>query len=236
MMRALPAIRASPVIYHLSFIIYHLEAPARRRALRLVSVRAGVGRTIVGRRAAAAAAGVAFDALPVVAEEGADGHEGTQALDELVGLRILDGVDDDHVAELQRAAVGEGLAAEVVELGGVGLEADVDGLDHLAWRYACHLGLGDALLGLGRGFEDAQSVEFHGHAHGQQLGQALRHLGEDGLDVLESVLAAMVDHVLCEATGAEGLQAVDHGIIPTVPGRGLVGVLSEVDSHNGIVN
>jgi hypothetical protein len=61
-------------------------------------------------------------------------------------------------------------------------------------------------------------------------------MGEDGLDVLESVLAAMVDHVLCEATGAEGLQAVDHRIVLTEPGRGLVGVLSEVDSHNGIVN
>ena len=101
---------------------------------------------------------------------------------------------------------------------------------------AAHLGLGHALLGLSRRFEDAQSVELHGNTHGQQLGQAARHHGEDGLNVLQSILTAMGDHVLCEATGGEGLQSVYHRIELTVPGRGLVGVLSEVDSQNGIVN
>ena len=58
--------------------------------------------TIAARAAAATAvATVAADAALVVGEEGVDGHEGAQTLDELVGLRVLDGIDDDHVAQLQ---------------------------------------------------------------------------------------------------------------------------------------
>ena len=137
------------------------------------------------------------------------------ALDGVMGNILRAELDLLHdVAQLQRAAVLEGGTREVFQLRGVGQEADVDGLHHVAGVKTLHGGdADDGILHLGRGIEDAQLAQLYADALCHQFGQTLGDLDEDGLDVAAVEDAAVVNHVLCEATDGEGLLTVDLRII-----------------------
>jgi len=160
-----------------------------------------------------------------------DGREGLHRAGLAVDGDLL-GVDD--IAELQGAGVLEGWAAEVVELGGVGQEADVDGLHHVVWAEAHHFGdaaHAGALHHLCGGIEGAESFELHRHALCHQLGQVVDNLLQHALDDVALVDGAMRDHVVAEAAQREGGLAVHRGVILAVACATFVLVLSEVDPH-----
>ena len=115
------------------------------------------------------------------------------------------------------------------------LEADVDSLHDLLRSDAGHLCLRDTLLRLGVGQEDAQSVELDADTHCEQLGQTGGEHAQDSLDVLQSVLRTVSNHVLGETAGVQRRLTIHLGKILTKSSRGAVGVLLQIDTQNGCI-
>ena len=129
-----------------------------------------------------------------------------------------DGLAGDEVTPDEGALLLEGLAGQVVQLGSVRTEADVDTLQNGGWVGS--LGSLDAVQAalhvLGGGVEDADAVQLDGHALAYQFGDALTELGDDTLHDVTGEDGAVVRNVLTEATSAEYVLHVGVAIELTV--------------------
>ena len=141
---------------------------------------------------------------------------------------------NDDVAQLQGAGILESLARQVAQLCAVRQEAQVNGSDAVA-RIHTSLDFGDADT-LDAGVEDTQFAQLHGDALCAEFGQTLGDLDEDRLDVAAVEHAAVVYHVLCEASDGERLLTI-HLRIPLAESQRLrVVVFAKIDAENGLVS
>ncbi len=137
-----------------------------------------------------------------------------------------------HAIGAQGALVLEAARGDVVITGALGTEADVDGL-HIGLCVPLageQVGLGDTVLGrLHGGDEGAQTVDLHGVALGEELGDTARHLGEHTLDDVAAIDTVVAGHVITEASQGDGLLLLSLRIVLPVTGVVGVRVLANVD-------
>ena len=141
-----------------------------------------------------------------------------------------------EIPELEDALLLEGAAGEFLALGVLGVEVDLDAVDHRLG--ACLHGLRDAVLALllpvHTGAERAESVELHGLTLREQFGHTLDHLPEHQHAHLVVGDLAVRGHVLGEAFQVQRLLGVDLREVLAVGGRVVVLVLTEVDNHGDV--
>ena len=143
-----------------------------------------------------------------------------------------------NVAELQCAGVLEGRAAQIVQLGAVRQEADVDSLHHIIGVQPLHsrnVLYGSALGHLGRGIESAQRAQLHRYALCQQLGQADNNLVQHALYDVARVKTVVLCHVLGKTAQRERLLHINLGIILTEACAVGILILSKINTHHNVL-
>ena len=137
--------------------------------------------------------------------------------------------------ELQRAAILELRAAQIVQLSAVRQEADVDSLHHIVRTQAVHSGNVQhtaLLLHLGRRVEGAQRTQLHRHTLSHQLRQAVRNLQQHTLHNIPCVDAAVLSQMLGESAQRQCLAGVHLRVVLAVSRSCGVLVLSEINPHS----
>ena len=163
---------------------------------------------------------------------------------EALGLGLFGGSERNHrgllaglllvVAIAEGHLLAEGLGGQVVQVGRVRTEAEMDTLDVLRQVEVVDALCATLDVGDGR-IEDADAVELDAIALGHQLGDTLRQLHEDGLHLGTVGQQTMLNHVLGQASGREGSHTVDVGEPAVVSTRTGVLELLEHVAHNQCV-
>ena len=152
----------------------------------------------------------------------------------LAGDRLLDRLHD--IAPLEDAVLLQRLRRQLLTLRVLGLEVQVDAVDHRGGTAGD--GLGDVglaeLLTVDGGREGAKAVELHRLALGDELLHTVDHLLDHQLAHLLGGDLAVLGHVTAEALQVDGFLPLDLGEILAEGGTLVIGVLAKINHHGNV--